>query len=436
MNYTNKIIGIWGYGRVGKAAAQFLQSQGAFILIYDEKPINVPPTMHVVHSLKELFQSEYLLPSPGVDTRAHRMQYQGTWLCELDLFYEHFHKPIIAITGSVGKTTVTHLLTQALVAAGWRVQAAGNIGVACLDMVEQQHDLDAVVLEISSFQLEYAQLFAPALAIWTTFYPNHLDRHATMQDYFNAKYNLIRYQTKQQSALVPVDLLPSLQERFPQSSLSFFGSSTGSFPYPLFTIEQGEIRLQSPHGIRSLISLRNLDTAIFPLNWLIVYAAVSLLDVSPSALSTIQPIAHRLEHVATINGIMFYNDSKATTPASTHAALSALTAPRTILFLGGLSKGIDRTPLIQSLCDKPIQVICFGKEAEQLHAQCVASHIPSHIAATLEEAFAHCVSIAKPNDCVLFSPSGSSFDLFENYEKRGDEFKALVLRYSQRVTIS
>ena len=436
MNYTNKTVGIWGYGRVGKAAAQFLQKLGASILIYDKKPIIEPRSMRVVTSLDQLFQADYLLPSPGIDTREYRTQYQGTWLSELDLFREYFHKPIIAITGSVGKTTVTHLVTQALTVAGWRVHAVGNIGIPCLQIIEQQHELDAVVLEVSSFQLEYIKSFAPDLAIWTNFYPNHLDRHGCMQDYFDAKYNIIKYQTAQQSALLPVELSRRMCALPTKSTLSFFSPVHTDFDYSIFFIDKQEIRLHARGSTTPIMPLNKLDQSVFPINWLITYAALHLLKISPQPLTSINPIAHRLERVARMNGVTFYNDSKSTTPASTQAALAAINASRTILFLGGLSKGIDRTELIQALQHIAVQVICFGKEAVPLHQQCTVMQIPSCAFNTLSEAFHFCTTISKPNDCVLFSPAGSSFDLFENYEKRGDEFRALVLRYCQTNSIS
>jgi len=436
MNYKNKTIGIWGYGRVGRAAAQFLQKHGASILIYDEQPMNIPASMQITQSLDQLFELDYLLPSPGVDIRAYRTKYHGEWLCELDLFHEYFHKPIIAITGSVGKTTVTHLLAQALTTAGWRVEAAGNIGVPCLDSIEKQNELDAVVLEVSSFQLEYTNSFAPDLAIWTNFYPNHLDRHSSMQDYFTAKFHLIRYQTKEQEAFLPIELYQKLKDVCPQSSLSFFGAAQNQFSHPLFSIEEQKICLHTHDTRTPIIPLDDLDRSVFPLNWLIVYAALHLLKVKLPRLNAIRSISHRLERVAMINGITFYNDSKSTTPASTQAALSAISAPRTILFLGGLSKGIDRTPLIQSLQGKPLHVICFGKEANQLHEQCAALQITSYSFATLDEAFQFCTRIIQLEDVVLFSPSGSSFDLFDNYEKRGERFKELVSEYSKTTTIS
>ena len=408
MDLKNKTIGIWGYGRVGQAAAQFLLEQNARVIVYDDKPVQIADTSITIAPTLEAFfdQACYLLPIPGVDVRPYRSMYQGNWLSELDLFQYFFHKPIIATTGSVGKTTVTYLLTHALKQAGWHVEAAGNIGTPALSMINQQKNLDAIILEVSSFQLEYAQAFAPDLALWTNFYPNHLDRHATMEDYFAAKYNIIQNQKSDQTALLPRTLAPDIYALSPKSTLCFFD-----------TKEKPD---QAGHG--------------FAVNWLIVEKALSLLGVAQQPLSAIQPIEHRLEHIAVIKGVVFYNDSKSTIPASTLAAVKNVTAKRIMLFLGGLSKGIDRTPLIAQLANKSIHVFCFGKEAEQLHAICAVNSIPSSSSANLDDAFALCVQTAGSGDCVLFSPAGSSFDLFENYEKRGEKFKQLVNTY--RATIS
>lgn len=436
MNYQNKTIGIWGYGRVGKAATQFLLNQGASVVVYDDKMVELPPSVHRAQSIDELFQTPYLLPSPGVDTRPYRQRYQGVWLSELDIFQHHFHKKIIAVTGSVGKTTVTHLLTQLLATAGWRVKAIGNIGIACLDIIAEQQELDAVVIEVSSFQLEYAQCFAPDLAIITNLHPNHLDRHASLNDYAQAKCTMLRHQQHGQHALLAYDILPHLPLHALQSTLSFFCRDLIKTDYPLFYIDQETIMYADQTVTTPLMPLHALDKAVFPLNWLVAYAAINVLRVTPCALPHIEPIAHRLERVATQDSITFYNDSKSTTPASTLAALEALRAPRILLFLGGLSKGIDRTPLIQALQKKPIQVICFGKEAPVLHENCASLGVPSHMFLNLSDAFSYCTHIMQPRDTILFSPAGSSFDLFENYEKRGEEFKALVLQYCQTRDIS
>ncbi len=427
MLYQNKTVGIWGYGRVGKAAAVFFQQQGARIVLYDDHPISVPDSfIKQTTSLEQFFeQAEFIVPSPGVDIRPYKDLYKGEWLAELDLFQHHFHKPIIAVSGSIGKTTVAHLLAYALTQSGWRTQAAGNIGIAALSMIETQDDLDAIVLEVSSFQLEHTKTFAPDLAIWTNFHPNHLDRHETMQEYFDAKYHLKKYQTAEQNALLPLALRHDMMQRKPRSALTFFSEQSYDIS-PLFYLKDNAIWHRSNNHSKQIIGLHELDHSVFPINWLTVYAAVSLLKAVPKSIPIAPPLEHRLERVNKIGTVTFYNDSKSTTPASTLAALASIKTKQVILFLGGLSKGIDRTTLMQSLQGTSTYVVCFGAEAEALHTACTTHGVRAKPFSNLEDAFHHCTTIMKPNDTVLFSPAGSSFDLFRDYQERGNRFKELV----------
>ncbi len=403
MNIRQKTIGIWGYGRVGSSAGRLFSQLGATVLVYDfQSSVMDNCPFQVTQSIQDLFaQSEYLLPSPGIDIRAYKNEYEGTWLTELDLFQSLFRKKIIAITGSVGKTTVTHLLTHALKAAGWRVEAAGNIGTPMFDMIEKQNKLDAIVLEVSSFQLEHAQSFAPELAIWTNLYPNHLDRHTTMKNYFLAKYNLLKNQTDAQQAIASLALQSQIEKQQPKSVILFFDSE-----------EKPSVH---PSG--------------FAVNWLIVEKALSLLQVTFPDHIEAPSLAHRLEKVAEINGVTFINDSKSTTPSSTLAAIESLEAPRILLFLGGLSKGIDRSKLIKKLRTKSIKIFCFGKESQQLFTICKQHNIAASCHDTLDPAVQECMKTMQLHDIVLFSPAGSSFDEFQNYEERGNVFKKIVLEH-------
>ena len=209
MDIKNTLIGIWGFGRVGQAAARFFTAHNISFLVWDDA-LTIP---HSAKSLDELLNTcDAILPSPGIDINPYLDQ--ATWLNELDIFGHYFHKKIIAITGTVGKTTITTMITESLKNAGWRAIAAGNIGVPCFDIIEKQNELDVVVLEVSSFQLEHCKTFTPDLAIWTNFFPNHIDRHKTIDNYFNAKLNLLVRQTKNQHAILPVDLkdkIPALE---------------------------------------------------------------------------------------------------------------------------------------------------------------------------------------------------------------------------------
>ncbi len=400
MKIQNKTIGIWGYGAVGKSVSEMLSGNGNSILVYDENAQvrhNCP--YRVVDSLDILFtQSEHLIASPGVDTRPYRQAYKGAWICELDLFQQLFHKPIIAITGSVGKTSVTHMLTETLKQAGWRIESAGNIGTPMLSLVSEQNNLDAIVLELSSFQLEFAQHFKPDLAIFTNLYPNHLDRHTTMQNYFLAKYNLIKHQTNTQKALISTELKAQIETASPSCKVTFFNP------------------LEKPiHHFSG-----------FACNWLIVEKVLEILQVPFPKIAKITPLEHRLEKITTINGITYINDSKSTTPASTLAAIETIKGTRILLMLGGLSKGVDRSKLIKKIADKPIIIFCFGKEAKELYKMCERFGIKSECHTSLKASFAHCIKEALPGDTILLSPAGSSFDEFENYMQRGNLFKQLL----------
>lgn len=428
MKLQNSTIGIWGFGRVGKAAASFFHHRGARIIIYDDNEVaSFDNSYLIAPSIQALFNiADYVLPSPGIDIRSYYALYPKRWLCEVDLMQTYFKKPIIAITGSVGKTTITHLLTHLLQEHGIKAIAAGNIGLPMLEIIDQQDALDMVVLELSSFQLEYAQSFAPSFALWTNLYPNHLDRHGSMENYFMAKLPLVRHQHQHQLALVPLYLRERLTEF--KTNFSFF--STTCDASATFCLDNKHNELHH-HPSQTAISLDSFPATTFPQNWLVLWATFYLLGIAYQKTTSFAhtTLEHRLEKVAEINGITFYNDSKSTTPTSTLAALEQFKTKHILLFLGGLSKGIDRTPLIQALQSYKIEVFCFGKEAPIIKALCDTFTIPCADFANLEDAFAASTKLFNRDDCILFSPSGSSYDLFKNYEERGAMFKKLVDHY-------
>jgi UDP-N-acetylmuramoylalanine--D-glutamate ligase len=405
MDFTNKKIGVWGYGKVGKSVTEFVQQLGATVAVMDKTRQELPPLVTFYsEENKDLFFSthDYIIPSPGIDITPYLAQIGSKLLPELDLFAQFFHKPIIAITGSVGKTTTTSLLGQLLNVYGVKALVGGNIGIACCDLIPMQENADCAVIEVSSFQLEHSTIFAPDLAIITNIIPNHLDRHITMETYRNAKFRMMLNQTHTQKALVP----DALKEYIPtlHSSVTFFNPNA------------------QPKNILPLIT--------FSSNWVVIEQALMQLnlDISklPALVSGLKTPEHRLEHVACINAVDFYNDSKATTPLSTLSAVAQLKHRPIHLLLGGLSKGINREPLIQELNGTVKTIACFGAEADQLWNWCIASGICATNHATLEDAFQTSVKHAEPNDIILLAPGGSSYDLFKDFEERGKVFKSLT----------
>ena len=448
-------IGIWGFGVVGQSLLGYLLKQGyTNIVVYDIKDLS-DNCLFATHQVKFttdlvtlLTTCDYIFPSPGIDLAAYQ-DYQAKFIFELDLFYENWHKPIIAITGTLGKTTLTTVLANVLNQSGVKAVAAGNVGLAMCDILSTDYEL--AVLELSSFQLEQCKTFAPDLAIWTNLYPNHLDRHKTFKRYLMAKANIFLQQNSKQIALLPISLFNNLQELGLEnldfkSQLYLFGTEQELLNLdriiPVYLrnkiqgvfVKQGErvLLIASPFNksseinIANLKNFENIDT--YEIN-LVILAAVSYLRqlALPTNLK-FSAIAHRVEQFYTsVDGIFFYNDSKSTVAEATLAAVQKLSARPVILFLGGLSKGVDRTSLVQSLSGCVQEVICFGGEADILYHMCQKNNIKSTKFLDLESALDYCLQVAKSGNQILFSPAGSSFDLFANYVQRGETFKKLVL---------
>lgn len=238
-----KRIGVWGFGRVGKSVAHLLHAQGHIIsvmtkdaLTEDEKILVKKYDFHVyTQNEKEEFfnHNDHIVPSPGVDIRSDYQTQNGKWLTELDLFYTHCKKPIIAITGTVGKTTITTLLNHILKAYEVNICTGGNIGIPMCDLIMQPDTFmksdvksdEYALLEVSSFQLEYCKQFAPRLAIWTNLAPNHLDRHETYDAYFDAKYAILAHQKITDKALVPLALAQKIKSKTVKTMLHYFSST-------------------------------------------------------------------------------------------------------------------------------------------------------------------------------------------------------------------
>lgn len=442
MNFKDKKIAVWGLGVVGQSVIRFLHAHNACIFAIDKKK----PTEETANFLQNhnasftpqeacaqlLEEVDAIIASPGIDLRPYK-QLSHKFIAELDIFQAFWRKPIVAITGSVGKTTVTQLLSLLLTKAGKKVATGGNIGVGMLDLLEQQEDCDYAVLEVSSFQLEWCKIFAPDLALWTNFHPNHLDRHGTLQNYFDAKFTIVAHQTQGQRALVPLELKEALREKEIQAQVDFFTTDSKSNNAELYCIRDSSLCHTTQTSTKKLCSLEQLPKITFIDNWLLLAAALDILTIE------LQPLlehnddltipAHRLELVATIGGARFYNDSKSTIPAATLAAINSFAGQQIILFVGGVSKGLDRSEFIGNLRGKVKTLYLFGAEAHELADYAHKANIHSFAFATLEQAVSHCMKTVTAEDTILFSPAGASFDLFANYQERGTYFKKLVLEH-------
>ncbi len=455
LSYPNDLIkiGIWGLGTVGKSALRYFQKQGYQVQLFDDgkfhqyelTKIERMGTTLIKNRNLFLQTNDFILPSPGIDLRPYK-KWKKKWLAELDIIQQQFTKPVVAITGTNGKTTITHLLSELLKAQGLRVWTGGNIGAGMLDLLEEKNNIDLAVLEVSSFQLEICKCFAPTLAIWTTFSENHLDRHGTLETYFAAKKKIIDNQTKNQHAILPLSLVDKKLDNI-LSQIHFFTNKCLSNPLlekfesesELMYIKKREVMRHKinlpPQKTRNTnFLLQNLPPITFQENLLILAMATNIICrwfdkrdlVVPKKLS-LPP--HRLEKIATINGVDFYNDSKATTPSSTIAAVRQLSSRPILIFLGGLSKGTDRVKLVEKIKKNIKKVYAFGAEAKEIALAAQKACVPCQQFSTLDEAVKQSITEAHPQDQILLSPGGSSFDLFKNYKDRGETFKKLILSF-------
>ena len=453
-------IGVWGFGVVGKSVINYLHELGCnTISIMDKRvPTDEEAAYLKAHNIawhnendQDIFfnSCEVIIPSPGVNISATRYATHATPLLhELDIFYNNFSKPIIAITGSIGKTSVTHILGKLFAELSIPVAVGGNIGIPMLSLLAAQNRVDYAVLEVSSFQLLDCTDFAPQLAILTNLYPNHLDHHATEDEYFSAKYNIMRYQKDNSMSLIPFALRHKVPAPSSKHLRAYFTItkpdeqdleqlSTNEHVY--YAQDNNVIRFANSIHTPIYLLTQELLNFSFIDNIILLAGACNLLKLDPKALQTVATTTtlpeHRVEKVGTLhNTIDFYNDSKATTTASTLAAVEKLHHRPLHLFVGGLSKGVDRAPFIAQLKNNIKHIYCFGYEADALYAMCINNTIPASSHATLDDAVNKCLSTIEPGDCVLLSPAGSSYDLYENYEERGKHFKKLIADYTHKCT--
>lgn len=444
--FHGKKLGIWGFGVGGQSAARFFAQLGCQISVIDvQDAVQEKVAQFSIKGIhfyfdfqKEVFlqESDFVFVSSGVDIQMHYPTWRSKCIFELDIFAKFWKKPIVAITGTLGKTSVTTFLAQILTNAGKRVALGGNIGVGCLDLLATQEACDLAVLELSSFQLQYCQKFCPSIGIFTNFFPNHLDRHTSEAEYFDAKYSMFA-RDDQTHAVMPLNLYDHIRQKAntPVKRTVFFTDKQPDFfdIARLVYIKHNALWLYQNNVHTHLIELAELPAITFATNWAILAAALLHLGIDPMHMDALcndlAPIEHRMELVAEINGITFYNDSKSTTVQATHAAVEKLQGKPIHLFLGGLSKGVDRSVLLERIQGKVAFIYCFGTEAEQLFAFCCAHNVSAYTFDSLESAFAFCTTKVKSGDQVLFSPAGSSYDLFKNYEERGKCFKNLVINY-------
>ncbi len=452
MELRDKRVLVVGLERTGLATALFCSARGAHVTVSERRPedevADAVAQLRAAGVALELgghwpetfFAQDLIVPSPGVPleidalvtARAHGVP---VW-SEIELASRFLRGRLLAITGSNGKTTTTLLTGHILREAGRRVLVGGNVGTPLISLAEQSDEETLTVAEVSSFQLEaVADHFRPAVAALLNLTPDHLDRHVSMEAYARAKVRIFENQTAGDAAVVNAD--DPFAARYAPERPRLFRFSRREPVEQGTCLEGGRIVFRSAgHGVgllhRADIPLRgehNVEN-VLAASCIAVLAGVAP-DAIRQAVRTFPGVEHRLEPVAEIAGVSFYNDSKAT---NVDAALKAIDSFRgnLLVILGGKDKGGDFTPLAEALAGRARLTLLIGAAADKIAAQ-LGNAVAVERAGTLERAVQLAFERAQPGDTVLLAPACASFDQFRNYEHRGRVFKQLVHEIGSRV---
>lgn len=436
MNTGARIL-VVGLGASGSSVIRYLTAQGCDIDATDSRarPGGIDALRAAFPQVefrlggfaapRPLSQYTQAVVSPGVslgEPLVRALRDAGVEILgDVELFAHAVRAPVIAITGSNGKSTVTTLVGEMAKRAGWRVGIGGNLGTPALDLLAD--DIELYVLELSSFQLETTHSLKPAVALWLNFSEDHLDRHGTLAAYAAAKARV--FAGAAHSVVNREDAV--VMRHAPEQAVSFGLDAPSAGHYGL--IEHGGARWLAcgsdallPLAALRIQGLHNAANAL---------AALAAADVAGlpreaalEALREFPGLPHRCEWVAEAAGVVWINDSKGTNVGATLAALEGLPAP--IIWLGGgQGKGQDFTPLRQPLGRKGRAALLFGEDAPQLQAV-LMDVLSVECLGQLENAVARARLLARPGDCVLLSPACASLDQFSSYVERGDRFRSLA----------
>ncbi len=437
-----------GAGKSGQAAARFLLQKKIPVMLYDGK-MQEPFADSILDLQKRgvllymggqnppLQMLEQVIISPGVPLQIPLVQEiirnKIPLLGELEFAYQHAHNPFIAITGTNGKTTTTALVGQMIKDAGLSSFVGGNIGTPLIDVVESLPQDATIVAEVSSFQLETTQNFKPRIGVILNITPDHLDRHGNMENYIAAKASIFARQNKNDDTILNYDdpILRKLAASSPGRVVFF--SRKEILPQGVF-VEDGKI----------VVGENGQKTPILPISDIYIKGAHNIenalaavacgycLGLKPQSMAhslvTFTGMPHRLEFVANINDVLYVNDSKGTNPDSTIKAIEAYPHPL-LLIAGGYNKNSNYTAMLETLRPKCQYLLLLGETAEAIAETALQVGIPKEKIMqfeSLQEVVAKAFVLAQKGDMVLLSPACASWDMFANFEQRGNLFKSLV----------
>lgn len=440
---------VLGAGKSGIASARFLSERGATVALHDKKPVDewseAARTLTGSNNIGLiagelpswlLDQIDLVVISPGVPTNTIPARYvdrkDGEVIGEVELAYRFMKGRIVGITGSNGKTTTTTLIGELLKDSGIKTQVGGNIGTPLLTLAETSTGDGWTVVELSSFQLETIKDFRSNVALCLNVTPNHLDRYESFTDYAAAKHRIFMNQTDEDVAILNADndITAGWGSGLKANVVTFSVQrelNEGLFlrGRDLVCRANGKEKVLTTRDDIFLRGLHNVENVLASL------AAGLACGASPDSMRetvrTFKGVEHRIEFVDEINGVKFYNDSKATSVDATLKALEALSEDdgKTILILGGRGKKAPYVPLLPLIEASVRKVIAIGEDAENIVSQ-LDGHTDIEIADTFPAAVRRSFESAEQGDNVLLAPACASFDMFKSFEERGTIFKQEV----------
>lgn len=445
-----KKIVVVGLGKSGMAAARFCAKRGASVIATDIKgeselldPVAALNGLDIKfvlgrHDKEDFLSADYIVVSPGVPTSIKEIvaarEKGAVVIGEMELAVQEISCPIIAITGTNGKTTTTTLIGHLLKSAGLKVCVAGNIGTPLVDVIDVANSSDYVVLEASSFQIETAPSLKPHIGILLNITPDHLDHHQDFEEYATFKVSLIKRVREDGFGIynaaddaVANRVLVTKTRIVPFDATGRMYKVFGKGPFGWYHAGELKVRIKTAVN-RYDLSKVSLEGAHNRENMLASLVACELCGVDASilesALISFKGLPHRTELIGEHNGVRYYDDSKGTNIGATISAIRGFAEP-VVLIAGGLSKGVNFEPLIQHIKKHVKCAVLIGEAAPSM--QVIFKDVTEvKMASSMKEAVSIASSVASPGDVVLLSPACASFDMFRDYAHRGEEFVAEV----------
>ena len=432
--FKNKNITVFGLGKSGIAAAKKLALLGAKVTVTEVKPVSGidPSALKEIqelkvdleiggHSSKSIRSADLIIVSPGVHLDIPVLEEAKAKgipvISEIELAYQILTKPIIAVTGTNGKTTTTALVGEMIKAAGKKVAVAGNIGYPLTSV--DDHQLDFIVAEVSSYQLETIQNFRPWVSLILNIQEDHLERHHSISEYIAQKARIFKNQTGDDYVIYNQDD-PFVVEMVKGVKAKLIGFSK-NHPETI-TLAPSEIKIPGEHNLENALAAAQ-----------VAYVCGIDKKTVEDVLRTFPGVEHRIEFVARIDGIEFYNDSKATNPDSTRVALETFRGRGMVLILGGRDKGVSLDSLGRKVKGLVKNVVLMGEAAARFEKAFREIGFDAiYHAQSLADAVKKSFSLAKEDEIVLLSPACASFDRFANFEERGRVFKQEVQKLCEK----